>query len=165
MPDPSQLTRPVSENFRTVLGRLPTGVVVVAGGDPEQPSGLVVGSFMSVSLEPPLVAVCVAKTSTSWPAIEAGGSFCANILGEGQERLAKRFARSGGDKFAGVDYSPAPATGSPLLDGVAAWIDCRIYVRYEAGDHWLVLGEVLALWHLAESGALVFHSGVFRPLS
>ncbi len=165
MPDRSELTRPVSENFRTVLGRLPTGVVVVAGGDRKQPSALVVGSFMSVSLEPPLVAVCVAKTSTSWPAIEAGGSFCANILGEGQEELAKRFARTGGDKFAGVRWSPAPATGSPLLDDVAAWIDCRIYQRYEAGDHWLVLGEVLELHGLAESGALIFHSGVFRPLS
>jgi flavin reductase (DIM6/NTAB) family NADH-FMN oxidoreductase RutF len=165
VPDRSELTRPVSENFRTVLGRLPTGVVVVTGGGPDQPSALVVGSFMSVSLEPPLVAVCVAKTSTSWPAIEAGGSFCANILGEGQEDLAKRFARSGGDKFAGVGWTPAPATGSPLLDDVAAWIDCRIYTRYEAGDHWLVLGEVLELHGLAESGALVFHSGVFRPLS
>ncbi|MGH2835749.1 MAG: flavin reductase family protein [Solirubrobacteraceae bacterium] len=165
MAEPSELTRPESENFRTVLGRLPTGVVVVTGGDQEHPSALVVGSFMSVSLEPPLVAVCVAQASTSWPAIEAGGSFCANILGEGQEQLAKRFARSGGDKFQGVGWSPAPATGSPLLDDVAAWIDCRIYERYAAGDHWLVLGEVLELHGLAESGALVFHSGVFRPLS
>lgn len=165
MPDRSELTRPVSENFRTVLGRLPTGVVVVAGGDRTRPSALVVGSFMSVSLEPPLVAVCVARNSTSWPAIEASGRFCANILGEGQEELAKRFARSGGDKFAGIGWSPAPATGSPLLDDVAAWIDCRIYKRYEAGDHWLVLGEVLELHGLAQSGALVFHSGVFRPLS
>ncbi len=165
MPDRSELTRPISEHFRTVLGRLPTGVVVVAGGDREHPSGLVVGSFMSVSLEPPLVAVCVSRTSTSWPAIEAEGRFCANVLGEGQEELARRFARSGGDKFAGVGWSPAPATGSPLLDDVAAWIDCRIYQRYEAGDHWLVLGEVLELHGLAESGALVFHSGVIRPLS
>jgi flavin reductase (DIM6/NTAB) family NADH-FMN oxidoreductase RutF len=165
VPDRSQLTRSVSENFRTVLGRLPTGVVVITGGDPEHPSALVVGSFMSVSLEPPLVAVSPAKTSTSWPAIEAGSKFCANVLGEGQEDLAKRFARSGGDKFEGVSWAPAPATGSPLLEGVAAWIDCRIYERYEAGDHWLVLGEVLELSGLRESGALVFHSGVIRPLS
>jgi flavin reductase (DIM6/NTAB) family NADH-FMN oxidoreductase RutF len=164
VPDPSELTRPVSENFRTVLGRLPTGVVVVTGGDPESPSALVVGSFMSVSLEPPLVAVSPAKTSTSWPAIEAGGKFCANVLGGGQEELAKRFAQSGGEKFEGVSWAPAPATGSPLLEGVAAWIDCRIYERYEAGDHWLVLGEVLELSGLRESGALVFHSGVMRPL-
>jgi flavin reductase (DIM6/NTAB) family NADH-FMN oxidoreductase RutF len=165
VPDRSELTRPVSENFRTVLGRLPTGVVVVTGGDPERPSALVVGSFMSVSLEPPLVAVSPAKSSTSWPAIEASGHFCANVLGEGQEALAKRFSTSGGDKFSGISWAPAPATGSPLLEGVAAWIDCRIYERYEAGDHWLVLGEVLELWHVAESGALVFHSGVIRPLS
>jgi flavin reductase (DIM6/NTAB) family NADH-FMN oxidoreductase RutF len=161
----SELTRPVSENFRTVLGRLPTGVVVVTGGDPERPSALVVGSFMSVSLDPPLVAVSPAKSSTSWPAIEAGGQFCANVLGEGQEELARRFAQSGGDKFDGVGWTPTPATGSPLLEGVAAWIDCRIYRRYEAGDHWLVLGEVLELSGLRESGALVFHSGVIRPLS
>lgn len=165
MPDRSELTRPVSDNFRTVLGRLPTGVVVVTGGDPEQPSALVVGSFMSVSLEPPLVAVSPAKTSTSWPAIEAGGQFCANVLGENQEDLAKRFAQTGGNKFEGISWAPAPATGSPLLEGVAAWIDCRIYERYEAGDHWLVLGEVLELSGLRESGALVFHSGVIRPLS
>lgn len=165
MPDRSELTRPVSDNFRTVLGRLPTGVVVVTGGDPEQPSALVVGSFMSVSLEPPLVAVSPAKTSTSWPAIEVGGQFCANVLGENQEDLAKRFAQTGGNKFDGISWAPAPATGSPLLEGVAAWIDCRIYERYEAGDHWLVLGEVLELSGLRESGALVFHSGVIRPLS
>ncbi len=164
MSDPSELTKPHSANFRTVLGRLPTGVVVVTGGDPEQPSGLVVGSFMSVSLQPPLVAVCPAQTSTSWPAIEAGGGFCANILGEGQEELAKRFAQTGGDKFQGLEWTPAPATGAPLFAGVAAWIDCRIYRRYEAGDHWLVLGEVLELSGLQDSGALVFHSGVFRPL-
>jgi flavin reductase (DIM6/NTAB) family NADH-FMN oxidoreductase RutF len=119
---------------------------------------------MSVSLEPPLVAVSPAKSSTSWPAIEAGGRFCANVLGDGQEDLAKRFAKSGRDKFEGVAWTPAPATGSPLLDGVAAWIDCRVYERYEAGDHWLVLGEVLELSGLRESGALVFHSGVIRPL-
>ena len=165
MSDRPELTKPFSDNFRAVLGRLPTGVVVVAGGDREQPSALVVGSFMSVSLEPPLVAVCVAKTSTSWPAIEAGGHFCANVLGDGQQRLAKRFAQSGGDKFAGVSWSPAPATGAPLLEGVTAWIDCTIYKRYEAGDHWLVLGEVLELSGLEDAGALLFHSGVYRPLA
>ncbi len=163
--DSSALTKPHSDNFRSVLGRLPTGVVVVTGGEPSAPSGLVVGSFMSVSLEPPLVAVCVARTSTSWPAIELAGHFCANVLAEGQEDLARRFARKGGDKFAGIAWSPAPATGSPLLGDVAAWIDCRIYERYEAGDHWLVLGEVLELSGLREGGALVFHSGSFRPLS
>ncbi len=164
MSDPSELTKPHSANFRSVLGRLPTGVVIITGGDPEHPSGLVVGSFMSVSLEPPLVAVSVSKTSTSWPAIEAGGVFCANVLADGQEELARRFAVSGGDKFAGIAWSPAPTTGAPLLDEVAAWIDCRIFDRYEGGDHWLVLGDVQALSGLQDRGALIFHGGSFRPL-
>lgn len=154
-----------SEHFRRVLGRLPTGVVIVTGAGSEGQFGLVCGSFMSVSLEPPLVAVCPAKTSTSWPKIEQTGSFCANVLAEGQEPLARRFAVSGGDKFAGVPSSPAPATGSPLLDGVAAWIDCRIYERIEAGDHLLVLGEVLDLSVDHEGGALVFHGGAYFGLS
>ncbi len=165
MPDPAGLTTPHSENFRNVLGRLPTGVVVITGGDPKHPSGLVVGSFMSVSLEPPLVAVCPAKTSTSWPAVELSGSFCANVLSDSQEALARRFAASGGDKFSEVDWTPAPATGAPVLDGVVAWIDCRVYERFEAGDHWLVLGEVLELSVHRQGGALVFHGGAFRPLS
>jgi len=165
MPDRSELTRPDSQNFRQVLGRLPTGVVIVTGGDPEEPSGLVCGSFMSVSLEPPLVAVSPAKTSTSWPAIQAGGTFCANVLADGQVELAQRFAKSGGDKFAGLGWEPAPATGAAILDGVAAWIDCRIYSQIEAGDHWLVLGEVLELSLHCDGGALVFHGGQFHPLT
>ncbi len=157
-------TQPDSDNFRNVLGRLPTGVVIVTGGPPEAPKGLVVGSFMSVSLDPPLVAVCPAKISTSWPPIEETGRFCANVLAEGQEQLARTFAATGGDKFTGVDWEPAPATGSPLLAGVAAWIDCRVYKQIEAGDHWLVLGEVLELSVNRAGGALVFHGGAFRQL-
>ena len=164
MADGEPITLPQSENFRKVLGRLPTGVVVVTGGDPEHPKGLLCGSFMSVSLEPPLVVVSPAKSSTSWPAIEAGGVFCANVLAESQEHLALRFAQSGGDKFDGIDWHPAPATGSPLLEDVAAWIDCRIYQRVDAGDHLLVLGEVLELSVPKDTGALVFHGGVFHPL-
>jgi flavin reductase (DIM6/NTAB) family NADH-FMN oxidoreductase RutF len=164
MADAEQITFPKSENFRKVLGRLPTGVVVVTGGDPRHPSGLVCGSFMSVSLEPPLVVVSPAKSSTSWPAIEASGSFCANVLADNQEHLAHRFARSGGDKFENIDWHPAPGTGSPLLDDVAAWIDCRIYQRFDAGDHLLVLGEVVELSVDTDAGALVFHRGAFQGL-
>jgi flavin reductase (DIM6/NTAB) family NADH-FMN oxidoreductase RutF len=97
--------------------------------------------------------------------VEAGGFFCANVLGDGQEALARQFATSGIDKFKGVGWKPAPATGAPLLEGVAAWIDCRIYKRYEAGDHWLVLGEVVELSVNGDGGALVFHGGSFRPLA
>jgi 3-hydroxy-9,10-secoandrosta-1,3,5(10)-triene-9,17-dione monooxygenase reductase component len=164
MADEPGATLPHSENFRRVLGRLPTGVVVITGGDPAHPSGLVCGAFMSVSLEPPLVAVAPQKTSTSWPAIAESGKFCANVLSHEQEDMARHFAVSGGDKFAGVSWTPAPATGSPLLDGVAAWIDCTVHQVIEAGDHWLVLGEVLELSVHHSDGALVFHGGAFRQL-
>ena len=158
-------TEPHGANFRAVLGRLPTGVVIITGGDPEHPSGLVIGSFMSVSLDPPLVAVCPAKSSTSWPKVKAGGHFCANVLAEGQDELARRFAKSGGDKFSDTPWRPAPATGSPLLAGVAAWIDCEIRDTYEAGDHWLVVAEVLELAVETDSGALVFHAGALKSLT
>ncbi|WP_249009160.1 flavin reductase family protein [Conexibacter sp. DBS9H8] len=158
-------TLPTEANFRRVLGRLPTGVVVVTGGDPDAPSGLVVGSFMSVSLDPPLVAVCPAKTSTSWPRLEAAGCFCANVLGEEQGALVPVFSRSGPDKFGGLDWGPAPATGAPLLAGAAAWIDCAIHETIEAGDHWLVLATVLALGLHGSGGALVFHGGALKSLS
>lgn len=164
MAEESQPTFPHSRHFRDVLGRLPTGVVVITGGDPKNPSGLVVGSFMSLSLEPPLVAVAPAKTSRSWPAVETAGAFCANVLAESQEDIARKFSASGTDKFAGIGWQPAPATGAPLLDGVAAWMDCRVYERYDAGDHWLVLGEVLELNVASETGALLFHGGAFKQL-
>ncbi len=155
---------PDAANFRSVFSRLPTGVVIVTGGDPEHPSGLVVGAFMSVSLDPPLVAVCPAKTSTSWPKLQEAGSFCANVLHSDQTELARTFSRSGGDKFAGVGWRPAPATGAPLLEGVAAWIDCTIDSTIEAGDHWLVLGLVKELAVETDGGALVFHSGALKSL-
>ena len=159
-----EATSPHEANFRQVLGRLPTGVVIVTGDGGSGPCGLVVGSFMSVSVQPPLVAVSPAKTSTSWPAIERGGTFCANVLSGGQQGLAHRFAQHGGDKFADLDWTRAPATGSPLLPATAAWIDCRIHDRFEAGDHWIVLGEVLELSVNGDNGALIFHGGSFRPL-
>jgi 3-hydroxy-9,10-secoandrosta-1,3,5(10)-triene-9,17-dione monooxygenase reductase component len=120
---------------------------------------------MSVSLEPPLVAVCPAKASVSWPAIEASGSFCASVLAEDQEPIARRFAASGGDKFTGLAWHPSPVSGSPLLDDGLAWMDCRIYNRFEAGDHWLVLGEVLGLSIVRDGGALVFHDGAFSSVA
>lgn len=159
------VTLPHEANFRKTLGRLPTGVVVVTGGNAGRPSGLVVGSFMAVSLEPPLVAACPAKTSTSWPEIQAGGTFCANVLHRNQEDIARHFARSGGDKFASVPWEPAPATGAPRLRDVSAWIDCRIVTVMEAGDHLLVLGEVLELSVHQDDGALVFLGGAFHGLA
>ncbi len=129
--------------FRSVLGRLPTGVTVITCDPPGgPPQGLTIGSFTSVSLDPPLVAFMPARTAESWPAIEAAGAFCVNVLCTGQVELSNRFASKDPQKFAGVDWSPAPGTGAPVLSGVAAWVDCRIEAIHEGGDHWIVVGRV-----------------------
>jgi flavin reductase (DIM6/NTAB) family NADH-FMN oxidoreductase RutF len=130
--------------YRQVLGHFPTGVVIVTAMADDGPAGLSVGSFMSVSLDPQLVAVLPAKTSTSWPKIAAASSFCINILAASQQELSRRFAVSGGDKFAGVPWHPAPS-GAPVLDGALAWIDCEHERTVEAGDHLIVLGQVRVL--------------------
>ncbi|MGH3252557.1 MAG: flavin reductase family protein [Trebonia sp.] len=130
--------------FRQVLGHFPTGVVVVTAMSGDAPAGLSVGSFTSVSLDPQLVAVLPAKTSTSWPKIAAASSFCINVLQASHQDLCRRFARSGGDKFAGVPWRPAPS-GAPILEGALAWMDCEHERSIDAGDHLIVLGRVRVL--------------------
>jgi len=167
--------------FRRVLGSFASGVTVItapaapaaaettdthsaAGAEP-RPAGFACQSFASLSLDPPLVAFMVARTSTSWPHIARAGVFCVNVLGAGQGELCRAFAVSGADKFAGVAHSPAPVTGAPRLDGVPAWIDCAIHAVHTGGDHLIVVGRVLALDAVqgagAEDGPLLFHRGQF----
>lgn len=155
-----------SVHFRNVMGHLPTGVSIVTGHGDDGPAGLAMGSFMSVSLEPPLIAVSPALTSTSWPEIRASGRFCVNVLSEAQAELARRFAVSGGEKFAELDWNRGPS-GSPILEGAVAWIDCTIHSEQQAGDHWLVLGRVVELDLGAGGEPLIFHRGAFdrfRPV-
>src|SRR5581483_4084841 len=111
-------------HFRTVLGHFCTGVTVVTGMAGEQPAGMTAQSFVSVSLEPPLVAFAPAKSSTSWASIRESGAFCVNVLAGDQEEVCRAFAVSGGDKFSSVGWK-AGETGSPILNDVLAWIDCR----------------------------------------
>src|SRR3546814_1217800 len=106
---------------------------------------MVVGSFTSFSLDPPLVAFFPAKNSHSWPRIEKAGKFCVNILASDQKPLCQQFSSKGAhDKFAGVTHRVS-ANGSPILDGVVAWSYCRLEAMHEAGDHLIVLGTVVAL--------------------
>src|SRR4051794_21215683 len=103
--------------FREVLGQYPTGVCVVTAIDDDGAgSGFVVGSFTSVSLDPPLVAFFPDKRSTSWPKIHRGGKFCVNILSASQEDLCRQFAAKGGDKFSGVEWRRS-GSGSPIIGG------------------------------------------------
>ncbi|AYV28318.1 Flavin-dependent monooxygenase, reductase subunit HsaB [Streptomyces sp. ADI95-16] len=160
---------PVSPaEFRAVLGNFASGVTVITAPGTEEedgPAGFACQSFASLSLDPPLVTFMVARTSTTWPRIARAGVFCVNILGAEQGGLCRSFAVSGADKFAGVAHTPAPATGSPQLDAVPAWIDCRIHAVHTGGDHLIVVGRVEAMGAAGEGAPLLFHKGRFGRLA
>lgn len=150
--------------FRTVLGHCPTGVVAVTGIDTGAPTGMTVGSFTSVSLDPPLVAFFPDRASTTFPRIRASGSFCVNVLGEDQEQVCRELARKGDEKFAGISWR-ASGSGSPIVAGALAWIDCDIDCVHDAGDHYIVVGRVRQL-DIAEPGApLLFFRGGYGRFS
>ncbi|MFJ4208059.1 flavin reductase [Paenarthrobacter sp. NPDC089675] len=131
--------------FRYVLGQYPTGVTLItAAGSDDEPAGMVVGTFSSVSLDPPLVAFMPDVRSTSWPKIREAGSFCANVLTAGQQNVCRAFSRKAEDRFSANQWGDTPS-GSPRLEGAAAWIDCDIEDVIRAGDHDIVIGRVKAL--------------------
>ena len=150
--------------FKDAMSRFVTGVSIVSGIDDGEPVGFTCQSFVSLSIEPPYVSVAPARTSTSWPRIARSGSFCVNVLGEDQEELCRGFAVSGGPKFDGVAWHPAPHTGAPVIEGSLAWVDCRVELVHDAGDHELILGRVLDLG-VGEGSPLVFFRSGFATLS
>ncbi|MFC5750974.1 flavin reductase [Actinomadura rugatobispora] len=154
--------------FRQVLGQYPTGVcAVTARGADGGPVGMVVGSFASASLDPPLVAFFADRKSTTWPKIAQAGSFCVNVLGADQESLCQRLSSKDPRKFEGVDLRDGP-TGAPVLERSVAWLDCVVHAVQDAGDHFLVLGRVIEL-HIEEPRLplLFFRGGYgrFAPIS
>ncbi|MGW5974920.1 flavin reductase [Streptomyces sp. NPDC055186] len=156
-----QATIPAQDSryFRDVLGQFPTGVAIITALDAEgRPLGMAVGSFSSVSLDPPLVGFMPARTSSTYPKIEAAGQFCVSILGADQEDVCRAMATRGADKFDGISWFPAPS-GAPVIDGALAWIDCSLAQRFEAGDHFIVVGEVERLAELRPGPPLVFFRG------
>ena len=152
-------------DYRRTLGSYPTGVVIITGDAEEGPVGLAIGSFASVSLDPPLVGFLPDKGSSSWPKIATTGSFCVNILAADQLACCQAFASKGGDKYASLTWRTA-ATGSPVLDGVLAWIDCSIERVEEAGDHWFVMGRIQEMAvERDDTGPLLFFRGAYGDFS
>ena len=127
--------------LRTTMGQFCTGVVIATGCLDGEPAGFAAQSFSSLSLEPPLVALCPAKTSVSWPVIRDSGSFCINILSAGQQPVSDLFAQTGIDKFASLDWEKS-STGSPVLAEVIAYLDCDLQAEHDAGDHTIAVGLV-----------------------
>jgi flavin reductase (DIM6/NTAB) family NADH-FMN oxidoreductase RutF len=145
--------------YREVLGHYPTGVALVTAiDDSNTPVGMIVGSFTSVSLDPPLIAYLPAKTSYAYSRISTASRFVINVLSAEQENLCRRFASRIEDKWAGVSWTTS-AAGAPILDDAVAWIECSVDSVIEAGDHYIVLGKVEELSVVNPSSPLLFFQG------
>jgi 3-hydroxy-9,10-secoandrosta-1,3,5(10)-triene-9,17-dione monooxygenase reductase component len=151
--------------FKGAMGTFATGVTIVAGIEDNQPVGFTCQSFVSLSLEPPFVAVAPARVSTSWPRIAQAGTFCVSVLGHDQRELGEAFSASGGDKFVGVEWSPAPETGAPRIAGSLAWVDCSVELVHDAGDHELIIGRVLDVGIGEGSTPLLFFKSKFATVA
>jgi flavin reductase (DIM6/NTAB) family NADH-FMN oxidoreductase RutF len=155
-------------DFRAALGSFATGVTVITTrGEGGHGYGMTANAFSSVSLDPPLVLVCAKIVSEGSEHLEANGCFAVNILGAEQEPLSRYFSSKdrprGQDAFREVSHRTG-ASGSPLLDGVAAYLDCTLHETHEAGDHKIFIGEVLALEVNSDVTPLLFHGGGYRYL-
>lgn len=152
--------------YRQVLGHFPTGVTVISSQVEGRPIGLAIGSFFSVSLDPPLVGFCVGKSSNSWATIKGAGHFVVNVLGDSQDAVSGQFSSKMPDKFEGLDWTPAVATGGPRLDGCIAHIDCTVENIFDGGDHDIVIGRVQGLGvDRDEDGPLLFFKGKYGKLA
>jgi 3-hydroxy-9,10-secoandrosta-1,3,5(10)-triene-9,17-dione monooxygenase reductase component len=147
-------------DFRTVMGTFPSGVTVITSIEGQTPAGFTCQAFTSLSLDPPMISFAVSRESSTRPRILSAGRFCVNVLAFDQHPLCKRFAARGVDRFQGVDWWRSPG-GSPVLDGVIAWIDCTVEAEYPAGDHTIVLGNVKELACQRTAAPLIFHRGEF----
>lgn len=153
-----------ADEFRHVLGHFATGVTVITTADDDaRPAGLTASAFASVSLDPPLVLVCVDHKAQSYPALRERGRFAVNILTTEQESISRRFATSRPDKFQDIPFTLS-AEGVPLLDGALAQIECRTVSAHVEGDHTIFVGRV----ERARAGAgspLCYYRGRYDHLS
>ncbi len=159
---PEAPPRPIdARHFRTVLGNFPTGVVAITTrGSEDQPVAMIVGSFTSVSLSPPLVSFLADRSSSTQAEIRAAGRFCANVLAADQEGLCRKLAARRPGRFDGVHWEPS-SMGNPVLEGIVAWIDCTIDDVVELGDHYLIVGRVHELRAVSDKTPLLFLRGAY----
>lgn len=153
--------------LRDAMARFATGVTVLTTGG-ERMHGMTANAFSSVSLEPPMVLCCVARTAEMHQAIVSARSFGVSVLGGGQERLARYFADRrrprGPAQFEGIGWRPGECTGAPLLTDSLAWLECRLREVHDGGDHSILLGEVLEAGWSPETEALLFVGGGFHRI-
>lgn len=149
-----------ARSFRDAIGRFATGVAFVTAAPDGKPAGLIVNSFTSVSLEPPLIAFCPSRTSLTWSRMRRSGRFGVNVLGRWHERFAARATPAGADRFAGLDWEPGRG-GVPLLTDALASFECQIVAEHPSGDHSIVVAQVEHLRTAPIEDPLVFFAGAF----
>jgi 3-hydroxy-9,10-secoandrosta-1,3,5(10)-triene-9,17-dione monooxygenase reductase component len=154
---------PDARSFRDALGSFATGVAFITAAPGGEPAGLIVNSFTSVSLAPPMVAFAPARSSLTWARMRRAGRFGVNVLGRQHERFAVRATPAGADRFAGLDWEPGRG-GVPLLADALASLECEIVAEHPAGDHWIVVGRVDELRISPSRDPLVFFAGAFGAL-
>lgn len=154
-----------TNDFRSTVGAFATGVTVVTTRGEEHAYGMTANAFSSVSLDPPLVLVCVIAGSEGSRHLERNHCFAVNILHAEQEPLSRYFASRdrprGVDAFGEIAHRTA-ASGSPILEGAIGFLDCHLHASHDAGDHQIFIGEVLELWCDPAGQPLVFHGGKYK---
>jgi flavin reductase (DIM6/NTAB) family NADH-FMN oxidoreductase RutF len=153
-----------SSTLRKLYGRYPTGVAAICALRERHPVGIVATSFTPVSMDPPLVSICVQHTSTTWPSLSNGRHLGVSILASTHEATCRQIAAKNADRFAGVSWF-ATESDAVLLSDASAWLDCEISTSIPAGDHDVVLLEVKTAAVNGESPPLVFHNSHFRVLA
>jgi 3-hydroxy-9,10-secoandrosta-1,3,5(10)-triene-9,17-dione monooxygenase reductase component len=157
------MSAPDPTSFRAAMGRLPTGVTVVAATGPDGPAGATANAVSSLSIEPMLMLACLDRGSRTLLAVQAANRFGISVLHEGQEELARAFATKApvAEKWDGVGWSERD--GVPAIDDALAFVACELRDVIAGGDHVIVTGAVTSL-ETAEGRPLVFHEGEYRPL-
>jgi flavin reductase (DIM6/NTAB) family NADH-FMN oxidoreductase RutF len=158
---------PDKDEFRQVMGRFATGVTIVTSRLGEELHGMTANAVTSVSLEPPLVLICVDKSADSHDIIDGGGIFALNILSLEQEGLADDFAVKEGVAAHRLDGVPhhTRTSGAPIIEGSLAYLDCRVVERCPGGDHTIFIGEVVGAGRLNDYGPLIFYQGSYGGLA
>lgn len=158
----SEVTDPAL--LRRAFGMFATGVTVVTTGG-AAPHGMTANSFSSVSLDPPLVLICVDRAAVMHQRLATAGCFAVSVLAAGQEALARHFADRWRPlsmaQFDGLGWQPGPQTGAPLIDGALAHFECRVWRQYDGGDHTIFVAVPVAMDWRAGDDALVFFRGRF----
>ena len=152
------------KDLRNVLGHVPTGVTVITAKTDERVAGATIGSFVSISLDPPLVGFFLDVNAGSWEVFKAAESFCVNVLSDEQTAISNVMAGRGDAKFDGLEFDDAPVSGAPRLAGTVATVDCELERVELLGDHYLVVGLVRHL-EVGDGSSLLFYKGQYGSYS